>query len=75
MNIPIMDAEHPTACVSLNLHHDHFSHTFGIETANGEPAHTSCIGFGLERLTLALLRFHGIDLDGWPPAVRRELGV
>jgi seryl-tRNA synthetase len=73
MNVPIMGAEHPTACVSLNLHQDHFAHTFEIETADGAPAHTSCIGFGLERLTLGLFRFHGLDLDQWPSAVKREL--
>jgi seryl-tRNA synthetase len=73
MNVPIMGPEHPTACVSLNLHQDHFAHTFEIETADGQHAHTSCIGFGLERLTLGLFRFHGLNLDAWPTAVKREL--
>lgn len=75
MNVPIMGEDHPTACVSLNLHHDHFSHTFGIESSTGGVVHTSCIGFGLERLTLGLLRFHGLDVNDWPTAVRSELGV
>ena len=33
-------------------------------------AHTACVGFGLERITLALLRHHGLDLAAWPEAVR-----
>jgi hypothetical protein len=36
-------------------------------------AHTACIGFGNQRVALALLRAHGIDLASWPSAVRREL--
>ena len=75
INVPIMGEDHPTACVSLNLHHDHFSHTFGIESTNGGVVHTSCIGFGLERLALGLLRFHGLDVTQWPAAVRSELGL
>ena len=75
MNVPIMGEENPTACVSLNLHHEHFAHTFGIETSDGNPAHTSCIGFGLERLTLGLFRFHGLTVTKWPADVRVELGL
>ena len=56
---PIASDEHPTAIISLNYHQDHFGALFGITTADGAVAHTSCVGFGLERLTLALYRRHG----------------
>jgi hypothetical protein len=33
-------------------------------------AHTGCVGFGLERLALALFKHHGLDVAGWPASVR-----
>jgi seryl-tRNA synthetase len=64
----------PTAVASFNYHQDHFSSTYGIEMeGEGGTAHTACLGFGLERITLALLREHGLDVDGWPAAVREEM--
>lgn len=36
-------------------------------------AHTACLGFGLERITLALLAAHGLDLDRWPASVTGAL--
>lgn len=45
---------HPTAVSSFNLHHDHFGSAFGIQQANGRVAHSACVGFGLERITMAL---------------------
>jgi seryl-tRNA synthetase len=66
----------PTAVASFNYHQDHFSSTYGITMDDGGgPAHTACLGFGLERITLALLRTHGLDLDAWPTAVREELRI
>jgi seryl-tRNA synthetase len=73
LNVNILHAEYPTACVSLNSHQDHFSHEFNILQADGSHAWTGCIGFGLERLTLALLHRHGFDPDRWPVAVRAAL--
>jgi seryl-tRNA synthetase len=71
--VPIA-GEEPTAVASFNYHQDHFSSTYGIEMEGEEgTAHTACLGFGLERITLALLREHGLDVDGWPAAVREEL--
>jgi seryl-tRNA synthetase len=63
----------PTALASFNHHQDHFGNKFDIKFADGEPAHTACLGFGHERIVLALLRTHGLEPDAWPPAVRREL--
>jgi seryl-tRNA synthetase len=64
----------PTAVASFNYHQDHFTSTYGIAMEDGEGvAHTACLGFGLERIALALLRRHGLDPDSWPAAVREEL--
>jgi seryl-tRNA synthetase len=63
----------PTALASFNHHQDHFGSAFGIELADGGVAHTACLGFGHERIVLALLRTHGLDPELWPEAVRGEL--
>jgi seryl-tRNA synthetase len=63
----------PTACASFNHHRDHFGSTWGIELADGSTAHTACLGFGHERIVLALLRTHGLDPDTWPAEVRGQL--
>jgi seryl-tRNA synthetase len=63
----------PTAVASLNCHGDHFAATFGIEMPDGTVAHSACLGFGEERIALALLRTHGLNPDGWPSQVRREM--
>jgi seryl-tRNA synthetase len=63
----------PTAIASSNYHQDHFGHTCGLDTADGTPAHTSCMAFGEERVTLALFSAHGLDVAAWPDEVRRTL--
>lgn len=70
---PVISAEKPTAICSFNWHQDHFSSTFDIMTADGELASTACLGFGLERVTLALLKTHGFDPVNWPTDVRALL--
>ena len=72
--IPLADAP-PTACVSFNDHQDNFAKAWGIVLANGDLARTGCVGFGLERIALALFRHHGLDTAGWPPDVREIVGV
>lgn len=71
--VPIASQTHPTACLSFNYHQDHFGETFGIQTVDGEVAHTACVGFGLERIALALFRHHGLDVSDWPAKVREAL--
>lgn len=71
--IPIACEEAPTACLSFNYHQDHFGHLWDIRTADGAVAHTACVGFGMERVALALFRHHGFDPAGWPAAVRAVL--
>ncbi len=63
----------PTAVASFNYHQDHFASTYGIALADGGVAHTACLGFGHERIVLALMRTHGLDVTAWPSHVRREL--
>jgi seryl-tRNA synthetase len=63
----------PTAVASFNYHQDHFASAYGIELADGEGAHTACLGFGLERITIALFRTHGFDIQGWPAEVGNRL--
>jgi len=67
------ESDRPTAIASANYHEDHFGAAFSIRTADGEVAHSACVGFGVERIALALLWEHGLDSDRWPGALRREL--
>ena len=71
--IPINEGRKPTACISFNYHQDHFGTNWDIRAACGVTAHTACVGFGMERLTLALFKTHGLDVDRWPHAVRDAL--
>jgi len=70
--VPIASPE-PTAVSSFNFHQDHFASAFGIKLHDGTVANTACLGFGLERITLALFRAHGMDIRDWPNDVRRRL--
>ena len=71
--VPVISLDNPTALCSFNWHQDHFSALFGIRSADHAVAHTACLGFGLERVTLALLRSHGFDPAQWPGDVRAQL--
>jgi seryl-tRNA synthetase len=72
--IPISRNDKPTACMSFNYHEDHFGALFGIRTADDHTAQTGCVGFGLERIALALFRHHGMAPQHWPKTVRELLG-
>jgi hypothetical protein len=67
---PVCSKERPTAIMSANCHRDHFGVPFGIADASGGTAHSACVAFGVDRVTLALLKTHGIDPTSWPPDVR-----
>lgn len=60
-----VDAGTRQAIASSNYHKNHFGSTFEIE-AGGEPAHSACAAFGLERIALAVLNAHGNDPASWP---------
>ena len=63
----------PAAVASFNYHQDHFASVFDLRTADGGRAHTACLGFGEERITIALFRTHGLDVEAWPARVRKRL--
>ena len=71
--VPITSTENPTAIMSFNYHQDHFATKFGIHSANGEVAHTACLGFGMERIVMALFKTHGFVPAHWPAPVREKL--
>lgn len=71
--IPVISIDNPTAVCSFNYHQDHFSQTFGILQADGQLAQTACLGFGLERVCMALFRHHGYRPELWPQSVRSLL--
>ncbi len=73
MLIPICSTEKPTAVMSFNYHQDHFGTLFGLQTESGDVAHTACVGWGMERIVLALLKTHGLDPEAWPSKVRNRL--
>lgn len=73
--IPICSEEKPTAIGSCNYHLDHFGAAFDIRTHDGAVAHSACVGFGLERVALALFRTHGLEVGAWPREVRDVLSL
>ncbi|MEZ0050920.1 seryl-tRNA synthetase [Mycobacterium sp. MAA66] len=68
------DLHEGTAVVSANCHRDHFGETFTLRTVDGGVAHSACVGFGMERIALGLLRTHGLDPVSWPTSVRSAMG-
>ncbi|HXZ61871.1 MAG TPA: amino acid--[acyl-carrier-protein] ligase [Acidimicrobiales bacterium] len=70
---PIGSPDHPVAIISGNCHRDHFGTPFSIHTAQGAVAHSACVAFGIDRVTLALFWKHGFEPDGWPAEVRAAL--
>jgi seryl-tRNA synthetase len=61
------------ACGSFNLHQDFFGKTFGITLADGTPAFTGCVAWGLERWVLAAFTQHGYQPARWPASIRAEI--
>jgi seryl-tRNA synthetase len=73
--IPVRSAQQPTACMSFNYHRDHFGKTWDLQTEGGDLAHTGCVAFGIDRLTLALFAAHGLNLHEWPVSAREALSL
>jgi seryl-tRNA synthetase len=65
----LYDDDPGTAISSANSHKDRLGRRFGIRLGDDGPAHSSCIGFGLERIALALIHAHGDDPADWPDLV------
>jgi seryl-tRNA synthetase len=73
MLLPVSSHETLTACMSFNYHETHFTAAWGLRDVDGTLAHSACVGFGIERLVLALFVAHGPDSEDWPMPVRRAL--
>lgn len=73
--IPYRPGARPTACMSFNYHRDHFGHTWNIRDPAGAAAHTGCVAFGIDRLTVALFAVHGLACEGWPARTRKILSL
>jgi seryl-tRNA synthetase len=73
MLVPINSVEEPTAIMSFNYHQDLFGGLYGINLDNGEVAHTACVGWGMERIALAMFKTHGLQPSSWPATVRGKL--
>ncbi len=73
--IPIRSEATPTACMSFNYHRDHFGEIWNLKTADGLPAHTGCVAFGMDRLAVALFANHGSEIRNWPAEARRAMGL
>jgi len=73
--IPYYPGATPTACMSFNYHREHFGDVWDIRDGDGRVAHTSCVAFGIDRLTVALFAVHGSDLARWPAATRQALAL
>jgi len=73
--IPYHAAARPTACMSFNYHRDHFGSVWNIHDEKNSTAHTGCVAFGMDRLTVALFAVHGLDLAKWPAGTRRALSI
>lgn len=71
--IPVLGPDGKTtdmACGSINLHGRFFGERFDFRASDGEPAHTGCIGLGIERWVLAAFTQHGFDPARWPEHLR-----
>ncbi|MGH8338626.1 MAG: amino acid--[acyl-carrier-protein] ligase, partial [Gammaproteobacteria bacterium] len=71
--VPVISQDKPTALCSFNWHQEYFTSKFRIRNADESVAHTACLGFGLERVTLALIKAHGFDPKTWPANVKAQL--
>lgn len=71
--VPILSEDAPTAVCSFNYHREHFADIFSIHTSDGAIAQTACLGFGMERVVMALFSTHGFVPAEWPGPVREVL--
>ena len=73
--VPLRGDAAGTACMSFNYHREHFGTTWNLRYADGEPAHTGCVAFGMDRLAVAMFAIHGAAIAAWPRSVRALLGI
>ena len=73
LSVPVISNDRPTALCSFNFHQAFFGMTFDIRTPDGKIANSACVGFGLERIVMALFRTHGFNANNWPKTLRSRL--
>jgi seryl-tRNA synthetase len=73
--IPYHPGARPTACMSFNYHREHFGDVWNMQSVDAAAAHTGCVAFGIDRLTVALFAVHGLDIAAWPGRTRRALAL
>jgi len=54
------------AAASFNLHERFFGEAFDIRLADGSPAASACVAYGVDRWLLAFLAAHGTSARDWP---------
>ncbi len=59
------------AVMSSNLHGPTFSKAFNIKR-RGRVINSGCLGFGMERLALAIIAQHGSDPTQWPSGLAQD---
>ncbi len=62
------------AAASFNLHRDFYTKIYDTRVADGEPAESACMGFGLERWVYGFLTQKGLDPANWPAAIAETVG-
>ncbi len=75
VRVPIGGDGATVACMSANCHLDSFGRSLALRLADATVAHSACVGFGIERVALALLHAHGLDPAEWPATVLHGLGM
>jgi seryl-tRNA synthetase len=63
----------PLAIASFNDHELFFGEAFRISQADGSPAWSGCVAFGVERWLLAILASWGLDPADWPVVPAEQL--
>lgn len=66
----LADGSGSTAVTSVNLHHQQFGTRFAITLPDGAPAHSACVGFGLDRWAEWLSGYLPDDPAEWPEPLR-----
>jgi hypothetical protein len=57
------------AIASFNRHEDYFGRAFSIASPEGNPIHTACVAFGVERWMKAVITARGSSPAQWEDAL------
>ena len=59
---------------NLSVNGDKYPKGFNVKSQSGKPLWSGCSGIGLERWASVFLAQKGLEIDEWPPAVRKRYG-